>query len=161
MKRCLLALGVCAVLSLAARAQDDVVPSEGKLVAESKSVAPGGTLWLTHVEDEATFERYMETIAKIPAIDTEAASEQIRLQLLKEPSNYIDSCREVLAQARPTLKVRGTVSMGHRLREYQRFVEEHEIDLLVMNTKDNDQHAMHGMAYPLAVELRRIPLLLL
>ena len=45
MNRRILALGVCAVLSLAASAQD-VVPSEGKLVAESKSVAPGGTLWV-------------------------------------------------------------------------------------------------------------------
>ncbi len=46
MKRCILAVGVCAVLSPVARAQDDVIPSEGKLIAESKSVAPGGTLWV-------------------------------------------------------------------------------------------------------------------
>ncbi len=30
-----------------------------------------------------------------------------------------------------------------------------------MHTKDEDQMAMHGMAYPLAIELRQIPLLLL
>lgn len=30
-----------------------------------------------------------------------------------------------------------------------------------MNTKDEDQLAMHGLAYPLAVELREIPLLML
>jgi hypothetical protein len=30
-----------------------------------------------------------------------------------------------------------------------------------MNTKDEDQLAMHGLAYPLAVELRDIPLLML
>ena len=35
------------------------------------------------------------------------------------------------------------------------------VDLLVMNTKDEDQLAMHGLAYPLAVELRQIPLLML
>ena len=40
-------------------------------------------------------------------------------------------------------------------------IDEHKIDLLVMNTKDEYQTAMHGLAYPLAVELRSIPLLLL
>jgi hypothetical protein len=40
-------------------------------------------------------------------------------------------------------------------------VEENEADLLVMHTKDDDQLAMHGLAYPLAIEVRSIPLLLL
>jgi hypothetical protein len=35
------------------------------------------------------------------------------------------------------------------------------VDLLVMNTKDEDHSAMHGLAYPLAVELRGTPLLML
>ena len=30
-----------------------------------------------------------------------------------------------------------------------------------MNTKDEDQLAMHGLAYSLAIELRAIPLLML
>ena len=34
-------------------------------------------------------------------------------------------------------------------------------DLLVMHAKEEDQMAMHGMAHPLAVELRSVPLLLL
>ncbi len=33
--------------------------------------------------------------------------------------------------------------------------------VLVMNTKDEDQLAMHGLAYSLAIELRAIPLLML
>ena len=53
------------------------------------------------------------------------------------------------------------VMIGHRLSEYQRLTEDHKIDLLVMNTKDEYQAAMHGLAYPLAVGLRTIPLLLL
>ena len=39
--------------------------------------------------------------------------------------------------------------------------EKHDVDLLVFNTKEEDQLAMHGVAYPLAVELRRLPLLML
>ena len=49
-----------------------------------------GTLWLTHVEDDATFERYMEVISKIPTVDTDQAREAVREQLLKEPQDYID-----------------------------------------------------------------------
>ena len=44
---------------------------------------------------------------------------------------------------------------------YKELVEENEIDLLVMYTKDEEQLAMHGIAYPLAVELRATPLLML
>jgi hypothetical protein len=51
--------------------------------------------------------------------------------------------------------------MGHFLSDYQQHIQEQEIDLLVLNTKDDDQLAMHGLAYPLAVELRTLPLLML
>ena len=53
------------------------------------------------------------------------------------------------------------VTSGHHIRTYRRLIEEHEVDLLVMNTKDEDQLAMHGLAYSLAIELRAIPLLML
>ncbi len=51
--------------------------------------------------------------------------------------------------------------MGNHLRDYRRLIEEHKVDLLVMNTKDDEQLAMHGLAYPLTVELRNTPMLLL
>jgi nucleotide-binding universal stress UspA family protein len=121
----------------------------------------GGTLWLTHVEDEATFGRYMEVISKIPTIDTDEAREAIRAQLLKEPQDYIDTCVEVLRAADAHVTVEHLVVFGHRLAEYRRLIEQHEVDLLVLNTKDEDQLAMHGIAYSLAVGLRQIPLLML
>ncbi len=121
----------------------------------------GGRLSLTHIEDDATFERYIETISKIPSIDTENARKEILKQLLKEPRDYIRACSKVLAQAAPSIRIEEIVSSGHRLRECKRLIDEHRIELLVMNTKDEEQLAMHGLAYPLAVELREIPLLLL
>ncbi len=121
----------------------------------------GGTLWLTHVEDEATFGRYMEIISKIPTIDTDEAREAVREQLLKEPQDYIDDCVEVLRAAGTHVKVEHLVVFGHHLSEYKRLIEQHTVDLLVLNTKDEDQLAMHGIAYALAVELRQIPLLML
>ena len=121
----------------------------------------GGHLLLGHVEDDAIFERYMEAIAKISTINTDVAREEIQARLLRDPEDYIDSCREGLARSAPELTVEAMVTSGHHIGAYRRLIEEHEVDLLVMNTKDEDQLAMHGLAYPLAVELRTIPLLML
>lgn len=122
----------------------------------------GGSLCLVHIEDEQIFERYVqEVIGKIPQIDTEVSRREIAKQLLKEPTDYIVSCKQVLRQAGLSLKLSKVVKFGHHLAEVERIVEEKQVDLLVLNTKDQDQLAMHGLAYPLAVELRSIPLLML
>lgn len=120
-----------------------------------------GTLWLTHVEDEVTLGRYMEIISKIPTINTDEARDAVREQLLKEPQNFIDSCAEVLRTADVNIHIEHLVMFGHHLREYTGLIERHKVDLLVLNTKDQHQLAMHGMAYALAVELRQTPLLML
>jgi hypothetical protein len=123
--------------------------------------APEGRLFLTHVENENVFEHYIATIGKIPSIDTDDARESILAQLMKEPIDYIESCKGVLDESDLALEVLPIVTIGHRLETYKKLIEDHEVDLLVMNTKDEYQAAMHGLAYPLAVELRSIPLLLL
>jgi hypothetical protein len=123
--------------------------------------SPDGTLVLAHLEDDATFRRYMRIIERIPSIETEVAVERIRDKLLREPADYIESVREVLAATQPRLRVVDEVRMGHRVVDCRAVIEEHHIELVVMNTKDEEQLAMHGLAYPLAVELRDVPLLLL
>ena len=112
-------------------------------------VEKDGSCWLAHVEGGAQFDRYTEAIGKIPSIETEMARETILEQLLKEPRDYINSCRKALAAENlptenPTVTIEEVVTLGHRLSEYRRLVEEHEIDLLVFYTKDQDQLAMHG-----------------
>ncbi len=121
----------------------------------------GGSCWLTHVEPQLVFDHYMDVISKIPEIDTESARELIETQLLKEPRDYIESCRRTIAEQHLPCEIGEIVTMGRRLGEYRRLIEEHRVDLLVINTMDDDQLAMHGLAYPLAVELREIPLLML
>ena len=116
---------------------------------------------MTHVENETVFEHYIATIGKIPSIDTDDARESIFAQLMKEPTDYIESCKGVLDQSDLAIEVLPIVTIGHRLETYKKLIEDHEVDLLVMNTKDEYQAAMHGLTYPLAVELRSIPLLLL
>ena len=49
-----------------------------------------GELTLVHVEDQQTYDRYMEVISKISSIDTDSAMKAIKRQLLKEPEDYIE-----------------------------------------------------------------------
>lgn len=142
-------------------AATDHLAGDGRLVNCAVSLTePGGKLVLVHIEDDATFERYMEVISKIPSIDTDNARETILAQLLKEPRDYARACREELARQGVDVSVEEVVSTGHRLGEYKQLIASHAVELLVMHTRDEDQLAMHGLAYPLAVELRHIPLLL-
>lgn len=120
-----------------------------------------GDLLLTHIEDDAIFRRYVEAIGKIPAIPTEEAERSLRARLLKDPADYIESCAEALQRHNVPIRVESIVTMGHHLKEYERLIAKHEVDLLVFNTKDDDQLAMHGLAYPLAIELTTTPLLML
>lgn len=120
-----------------------------------------GTLFLAHIEDERAFEHAINTISKIDSIETDPAREAIQHQLLKEPADYIKSCRAVLKEHDLSISLDAHVGMGYRIAEYRRLITEHEVDLLVMNTRDDDQLAMHGLAYPLAIGLRETPLLLL
>ncbi len=122
---------------------------------------PGGTCWLTHVESQPVFERYMDVISKIPAIDTDVAREVLAEQLLKEPRDFIAACRAEINAQGLTISIEEVVAMGRRVDEYGELITKREIDLLVLHTKDDNQLAMHGAAYVLAVELRGIPLLML
>ena len=123
-------------------------------------VRADGKLFLTHVEDQVIFERFLTVIDKIAEIDSETARDAIVNRLLAEPRDYIESCRLVLEE-KTEVKVEAIVTCGHLLKDHQKLIEEHEIDLLILHTKDDDQLAMHGLAYPLAVEMRKRPMLLI
>ncbi|WP_146155637.1 hypothetical protein [Enhygromyxa salina] len=143
-------------------AMTDHLTGSERLVNFAAAVTqPEGKLWLSHVEPEIAYERILDAIAKIPQINTDTARNLIRDKLLQQPTDYVEACRQVIAEHRPALEVKPLVVMGHHLETYRQLIRDHEVDLLVMNTKDEDQLAMHGMAYPIAVEIREIPLLLL
>ena len=122
---------------------------------------PQGNLCIAHIEDSQTAERYIDAISKIETIDTQDAREALLERLLKEPREYIESVARAVQKAGIPVRIDSDVGFGHRLGEYRRMINHHAVELLVMHTKDDDQLAMHGLAYPLAVELRQTPLLLL
>ncbi len=140
----------------------DHLAGDGKLVTyATRFTAPGGELSLVHIEDESVFERYIDVIGKIPAIDTDVARVEILAKLLREPTDYIESCRAEIENLKLPITVRASVTMGHRLSDYRCLIEAEQIGLLVINTKDEDQLAMHGMGYPLSIEIQNIPLLMI
>ncbi|MGK0361948.1 MAG: hypothetical protein ACI9U2_004268 [Bradymonadia bacterium] len=148
------------------RGTDSVMAVTDHLAGDARLVdagiaftAPNGTLYLSHVEDDAIYARYIEMIGKIPNLPTDVAQVELRARMLKEPADYIASVQTALANV--DLTVQAEVQMGHHLSTYRQLVQKHGVDLLVLNTKDDDQLAMHGLAYPLAVELRDVPLLML
>jgi hypothetical protein len=140
----------------------DHLTGDHRLVNYAVSMTePGGKLVLSHVEDKAALDRILDAISKIPEIDTETAEQEIGHKLLKAPREYIDSIQATLAESGVQLQVHGHVVFGHQLKDHMQLVEDHHVDLLVLNTKDEDQLALHGIAYPLTVQLRQTPLLML
>ena len=120
-----------------------------------------GTLFLTHIEDERILAKYLEVVSKIPGLDLDLATEKIPKKLLSMPLDYVQSTAAVLASHDIHELVVPIVQLGTPMTAYKALVEEREIDLLVMNTKDSGQSAMHSLAYALSVEIRERPLLLL
>ena len=140
----------------------DNISGDSRLINHGVAICPAdGTMWLCHIEDDAVFARYADAIGQIPEIETEQAVELLGTQLLKESTDFIDTCIAVLTEHGVGVTLDRHVDRGHHLREYRALVDEHDIGLLVANTKDEGQLAMHGMAYALSVELVDVPLLLL
>ncbi|VAX42798.1 hypothetical protein MNBD_PLANCTO02-805 [hydrothermal vent metagenome] len=120
-----------------------------------------GTIWLCHVEDDTAFNRYKSAIGRIPEIDTDVAPGLLKDQLLKDAQDFIDICIAELKEKRPSVNYQSSVSMGHHINQFQALIESHDVDLLIANTKDQGQLAMHGIAYSVSVEMIETALLLL
>lgn len=126
----------------------------------ARATREGGKLHLTHMEHDEIFERYLTAISKIPEIDTDTARETLLQQLLREPKEWIATAASALAEAGEKLTVVEHVLRGHRVADYRAIIDEHEVDLVVFPTLEEDRIALHGVAYSLAVELVETPLLM-
>ncbi|MEQ8280495.1 MAG: hypothetical protein RMA76_14265 [Deltaproteobacteria bacterium] len=124
-------------------------------------VEKGGELTLAHIEDDAVFKRYIDVIGKISDLDTDVAREQIEKKLLGEADGFLAETCERITEAYPDVRPSKLVRRGHTVKEYEALVKDGEYDIVVFNTKDEGQLAMHGLAYSIAVELIDRPLLML
>jgi len=122
--------------------------------------AKGGTVFLAHIEDDATFERYMHAIERIPAVETDEVRRGLREQLLGRASDYIASVAAVLKERSVSANVSASVRLGHRVADCQQLIDEHVGDLLVCSINDREREALRPIAYAIAVRYRHQPLLL-
>jgi nucleotide-binding universal stress UspA family protein len=118
-----------------------------------------GKLVLVHLEDQLTFDRYLDAISRITTIDTENARQQLASQLLKGPEAFVQSCRERLANS--GIDVTKIVEFANGIDRFKETIHELETDLLVMKGIDHDQTGIHGLAQRLINETRRIPILVI
>ena len=154
--------------SLSARVCDRVMVVADHITGDNRLInygarmcRAGGTMWLCHIEDSAVFERYMATISRIPEINSDDARVLIENQLLQDAQEFINGCSDVINAEGPGINLRSHVGRGHHLMDYRKLINDNDVDLLVLNTKDDDQLAMHGRAYSLSVELTDVSMLLL
>lgn len=139
----------------------DHLTKRGRLVDWGQRLtATDGELVLVHVEDGTVWDRYSEAIARVPDLDTDLTRRQLMDELLHGPRRFLESAVETLADERPGLVVETAVEVGHGLAPLLEMVDARRADLIVMDTKDEGQLAMHGTAYALAIELAETPLLL-
>ncbi len=119
-----------------------------------------GQLSLAHIEDEIQFERYMDMVSKIPEIDTESARNCLKEQMYKDAQDFFSVIDQSIKDEKLNIEVRASFRMGHKLKTYVSIASEDAVELVVIQGKDEDQIAMHGLSYPLAVELNHLPLLI-
>ena len=120
-----------------------------------------GVLFFTNVESQSEFERYMAVISRIPGIETEFAEREIRRELIKETVDYIKRCQQVLAKIKPNLQTKSIVTIGQTLPAYRDMLSRHHHKMLVMESEDEKQVAMRGLAYAMAIEFSDIAMLLI
>ena len=79
---------------------------EGTLIRYASTFTPEqGRLILSHVEDKATLDRYLDAIDKIPEIDSELAREFLLERMLRDAKDFSESARVGLKVEQLALRV--------------------------------------------------------
>lgn len=140
----------------------DHIRGDARLISAAAAFAPAAAeLHLAHVEDDLVFQRYMNTIDRIPGLNSDVARDQLEATLLGDARQYMEAAVEGLEAAGVPHTTTLHLERGHRLKAFKSLIEQSAADVCVFNTKDDEQLAMHGMAYAVAVEVVDRSLLLL
>ena len=140
----------------------DHLTGDDRLVNWAIHVTPDeGTLLLAHIEDVDVFNRYADVLGRMTGVPTESVVEGMKEKLLGLPLSYVRAVEADMRRHDVRETVVPLVELGQPLADYARLIQEHDVRLLVCNTKDPDQRAMQALSHALAVELRGLPLLLL
>ena len=160
--------GTAAEPALPAKAAETVVVltdhirGDSRLISTAAAISPAGAkLLLCHVEDDAVLARYLDAVGQIPELNSDVARRELPEVLLGEAREYITTAEAALAEAGVPHATEPNVLTGHRLETFRELIDGNDADLVVLNTQDDGQLAMHGLAYAVAVEFTGRPLLML
>ena len=118
------------------------------------------SLTMVQMDDQATYDRIFEIISKIPQIDTDDAQYYIQERRSLEMKDWVMRCIDALEKKGNAPHLSYMDIHDPSMKKCASLIEEHQADLLIINTKDDEQLAIHGLAYPIMVQFRNIPLLL-
>ena len=118
------------------------------------------SLIMIQMDDKATYDRIFDIISKIPQIDTDDAQYYIQERRSLEMKDWVTRCIDFLEQKGNAPHMSYMDIYDPSMKKCASLIEEHQADLLIINTKDDEQLAIHGLAYPIMVQFRNIPLLL-
>lgn len=139
----------------------DHLTQDAHLVSWGVHMTPDhGVLFLAHIEDEEHFEHFAHALRRVPGVDTDPTLARLKDKLLTLPTDYVHAVQKTLQEENVQETVVPVVHFGDPLKLYPKLVVEHQIGLLICNTKDAGQSAMAGFAHALAVSMRTLPLLL-
>lgn len=115
---------------------------------------------LVELENMVHFNRVLDVIAKIPQLDTDVAREKIMKQMHTDSADWVIRSQKILKNwKRPPSLARKQV-VQNALAACSDIVQQVGAELIVLNTKAEDQLALHGLVYPFMVHFRHTPLLL-
>lgn len=134
---------------------------ESALVGFANAFATkNSSLLLAQIDDKSMFLRIIDIISKIPQIDTDDAKQYISQRREQEMNDWVFRCKQSLSQKSNAPVVSQIDMLDPSMKQCAEVIEKHKADLVVINTKDDEQLAIHGLAYPIMVQFRHIPLLL-
>ena len=139
----------------------DHLTQDAHLVSWGVHMTPDhGVLFLAHIEDEERFEHFAHALRRVPGVDTDSTLARLKDKLLTLPTDYVHAVQKTLQEESVQETVVPVVHFGDPVKLYPKLVEDHQVGLLICNTKDPGQSAMAGFAHALAVSMRTLPLLL-
>lgn len=115
-------------------------------------------LELIHIEDESTFDYYLDAIAKIPGINTEYAETSIKDTIMDLSGDFFTDVASKLGNE----KVQTTIHcrFGETVKCYEEIIKNREMDLLVFEAEDESKMAMHSLGHSLTIQFSNIATLL-
>lgn len=138
------------------------IQGDSKLVNFALNFVSIGTkLVLTDMINGKTFNYYIELVSKIASIETEPAREELQKLIVKMASEFEDDCITKLEEIMPDLAVAKHIDFAYKVQDYLNILNEHKADILIINSRTDEEKNLNTIAHSLAISVTDIPVMLI